>query len=403
MILRSKEIGDIIYKTIQENRTPFSDALLKVAIGLAVFAVILTLLEAGARYYIRKTRGGEAEEATAQLIFSMIRYLVLITAGYFIIRACISEFTTTEVAGIKDLVLWLHSETKTLFDYGIKILVALVIFVLFFVSQNALFNAIRRKLDKKGVRENFSRLVLNLVKYILLAFVTVSTILQLMITGGDSLLMHAAYALICVIIAIPFKKMGEKFTRKNKSLEMLLSFMGAVAAVIATVAIAYGIFVGIESLLKSGGKDITAFLSLSEQELTANLNEKFTPNPTLTASLNESLPGAVVVKSSDELNLIYIDGRLIGINTSGRKYSFHGISCNQPEITAAHEMSYEYRNSGWEVSDVAAGISQSHYYYNRAENTCLVMTVNLYSNRVVSITWYNDFAKIADSLTLTGE
>lgn len=403
MILLSKDIGDIIYKSIQESRTPFSDALLKVGIGLAVFALVLTLLEAGARFYIRKTHGGEAEEATAQLIFSMIRYLVLITAGYFIVRACINEFTTTEVVGIKDMVLWLHSGTKTLFDYGIKILVALVIFVLFFVSQNALFNAIRRKLDKKGVRENFSRLTLNLVKYILLTFITVSSILQLMITGGDSLLIHAAFALICVIISIPFKKLEERFTRQNKTLEMLLSFIGAVAAVIATVAIAYGIFAGIESLLKSGGTDISRYLTLSEEELSATLEEKFTPNPTLTASLSENYPGAVVVKSGDELNLIYVDGKLIGINTSGRKYSFYGVSCNQPEITATHEMTYEYRNSGWEVSGVSSGISQSHYYYNRAENTCLAMTVNLYSNRVVSITWYNDFAKIADSLTLTGE
>jgi hypothetical protein len=403
MIFRSKDIGDIIYKTIQENRTPFSDALLKVGIGLAISVLVLALLEAGTRVFIRKTRGGEAEEATAQLIFSMIRYLILIAAGYLVVRACISEFTTTEVAGIKDMVLWLHSETKTLFDYGIKILIALVIFVLFFVSQNALFNAIRRKLDKKGVRESFSRLILNLVKYILLAFITVSSILQLMITGGDSLVMHAAYALVCVIIAIPFKKIEEKFARQNKSLEMLLSFMGTIAAVIATVAIAYGIFVGIESLLKSGGKDISVFLNLSETELSAKLNEEFVPNPALTASLSENYSGAVNVKSSAELNLIYVDGKLIGVNTSGRKYSFYGVSCNQPEITATREMTYEYKNSGWEVSSVSGGISQSHYFYNRADNTCLVMTVNLYSNRVVSMTWYSDFAKIADSLTLTGE
>ena len=161
-----RNISDTIYSAIQKSRTPFTDSLLRIAIILGVSLIVMSTIEFILKAVFRRSPRGDDYIQTMSFILVLIRYTLLLTCAYIALRACISELTNMQANNIKDVILWLHTDTVTLFDYGIKILVALVIFVLFFVSQNALFNAIRRKLDKKGVQENFSRLVLNLVKYI---------------------------------------------------------------------------------------------------------------------------------------------------------------------------------------------------------------------------------------------
>ena len=400
---RYYDIGDILWRSVQANRTPLTDALLRIIVILAVSMCVLWLLEGFFGMLRRRHGRNEADQNAVRFIFTMIRYVILVISLLIILRSCIVELTSGEATRVQDMIFWLHGNTKTLSEYAIKILIALVIFVSFNAIQNGFFKLIKRHLDDRGVKESFSRLVLNLVRYILLTFLVLATIFQLIITGGDSLIALAIYTYICIMIGVPTREIRSFLSQKSAAMELLIETTGRIAAMILLVAMGFGIYAGVRYFLSSGGKDISPYLTMDEYEISAQLKTTFDENAELGKALSRSGSEPVTVRSDGELNLIYYGETLIGYNTTGRKYQIFGVAVNEPEISAVHNMMYGSDGSKREVSDFSGGSSDSHYYYNRIRNDCLVMTVNRNSNRVVSVTYYNDFLRIQESVTLTEE
>jgi hypothetical protein len=66
-------------------------------------------------------------------------------------------------------------------------------------------------------------------------------------------------------------------------------------------------------------------------------------------------------------------------------------------------MTYKYTGVAGEGERTLTGSSSAHYYYNKKENDCLVMTVNKRSNRIVSLTYYSDFDAVSKNRTLVEE
>ena len=50
------------------------------------------------------------------------------------------------------------------------------------------------------------------------------------------------------------------------------------------------------------------------------------------------------------------------------------------------------------LNDMAGGNSTAYYYYNMSENDCFVLIVNEQSNRVVAMTYFNNYSKITETL-----
>ena len=400
---RLYDIGDEILKSIRDNRTPLTDALVHIIVVLVISVSVLWLLETLFTMLQRKAGRNEADQYTVRFIFTMIRYVVLIASILIILRSCIAEITQSKSSKLQDTILWLHSDTVTIYDYGIKILLALIVFIIFNAVQNGIFKVLQRHMDNKGVRERFSHFILNLVRYILLAFLTVASSLQLMLTDGDNLIALAVFIYLCIMIAVPTRVIRRILSKENRTVEFILTLIGRIGALLVLIAVTFGIYGGLKYFLGSGGQEISDLLRLQENTIAEELGTEFESNPELGKRLSANSKYHITVKTDGELNLIYLDGKLTGINTSGRAYQFFGVSVNQPEITAAHEMTYRASGNGWEMEDLMGGVSRSHYYYNTKNNDCLVLTVNRNSNRVVSVTFYNNYHLIAGTRTLTEE
>ena len=398
----ANDIGDILWRSIQKNRTPLTDALVRIIVIMVISMAVLWLLEGFFALLQKKHGRNEADQSSLRFIFTMIRYVILVISLLIILRSCIAEISSGEATKAQDMIFWLHGNTVTLSEYAIKLLIALIVFIIFNAIQNGFFKLVKRHLDARGVKESFSGLVLNLVKYILLGFLVLATILQLIITGGDNLFALALYTYLCVQIGVPTREIRRFLSEKSPAMELLLTLMGRVLAMILLVALGFGIYAGLQYFLRSGGKDISPYLTMDEYELSAQLKTDFEENAELSRALSRS-NDPVTVRSDRELNLIYYGDTLVGFNTTGRKYQIYGVAVNEPEISAVHNMMYGADGSKREVADFGGGASDSHYYYNRIRNDCLVLTVNRHSNRVVSVTYYNDFQRIQSSITLTEE
>lgn len=172
-----------------------------------------------------------------------------------------------------------------------------------------------------------------------------------------------------------------------------------IGAVIILIAL-FGIYKGVFYLVGSGGKDITQYLSMTEDELAEEFKIKFEDNTQMAKAVPQYSKGEVTVRSGGGLNVVYINGKQIGIHSDSRKYKLYNVAINSAEKDAIEDTTYDYENSLVVINDMLGGNSKSYYYYNRKNNDCLVMTVNDNSNRVASLTYYTDFRKITEDLSM---
>ena len=397
------DIGDDILKSIQANRTPLTDALLKITIFLLAATVFLRLLEHFFESLQKKSGRPEEDQNSLRVIFIMLHYVTLLIALAMILRSIVAEINATDTSSLEDVIQWLHRDTTELKDYIIKYLVALVIFVVFHLIQNGFFKFVKYKLSSRDISERFINITINLVRYILLSFLIVASALQIMITGGDSFLGVLIFTYICIVISVPIRKITNHLSSSSKTNEYVITFAGQIFGVLIYAGVIFVLYLGLKSFLGSGGQEISDYLRMSENELSTKLNTVFLSDPDLSKSLSAKSSTPIVIHSDGELNIIYYKGQQVGVQTSGRKYQFYGISVNQPEITAVHEMTYKYTGVASEGERSLSGSSNSHFYYNKQSNDCLVMTVNKKSNRIVSLTYYSDFDTVAKTKTLVDE
>ena len=167
---------------------------------------------------------------------------------------------------------------------------------------------------------------------------------------------------------------------------------------IILILVAFGIYKGTQYLVGSSGKDITNKLTMTEDELAKDMKIEFTDNEAKVKSVQQYSNGTVTVRSGGDLNIIYINGKQMGINTSSRKYRFYNVGINDPEVNADRDMTFEADGAMSILSDMTGGKSDAYYYYNEKNNDCLVVIVSKESNRVVDMTYYYDYKKVTENL-----
>ncbi|SER05956.1 hypothetical protein SAMN02910369_02970 [Lachnospiraceae bacterium NE2001] len=191
---------------------------------------------------------------------------------------------------------------------------------------------------------------------------------------------------------VPTKGAG---VSKQGTRSLVYKIIGLVFLVAVFVALWYGI----RYVVSSSGKDITTNLTLAEHEIGLNLGITFSDNPDKVKSVQQYSNGKVTVRSGRGLNIIYIDGKQVGVNTSSREYRFFDVGINEAEKDALDGMTYQYDDSMILINDVMDGESDTYFYYNKKNNDCLVLTVNNRSNRIADMTYYTDFKKVTEKLS----
>lgn len=160
-----------------------------------------------------------------------------------------------------------------------------------------------------------------------------------------------------------------------------------------------GCFYGVNYFLGYGGKDITAYLNMTEDEIADHFNIEFYDNTELPAKIPVYIDKSrVTAKSGGGMDLIFINGEKVGVKTDSRKYKFYNVGVNESEKNALDTMTYKYDASFVVINDLAGGTSKDYFYYRKKEGDCLVITVNDTSNRVACLAYYNDYRLVSKDL-----
>ena len=97
---------------------------------------------------------------------------------------------------------WIHNKGVGIFDYAIKILLALVVYILVSKLLKKIISTIQKRLDQKGVDQIASHFVLNLIKYGILTFIIITIITQLKIVEVASIAALIASAGVGISLAM---------------------------------------------------------------------------------------------------------------------------------------------------------------------------------------------------------
>ena len=176
----------------------------------------------------------------------------------------------------------------------------------------------------------------------------------------------------------------------------------SVAVVIALV-VAFFAYKGIAYLLVSSGKDISDVLDKPEEEIASELGVTFKDDNTDIKKIPKYARGKLTLRSDGELNIVYIDGRQIGVNTSSRKYKFFGIGINEPQQRIDDEITFKYEDCMTVLTDLMGGSTRTYFYRNTKENQCLAVVVQESTNRVVGMTFYTNYRKATELLESLGD
>ncbi|MBP3808866.1 MAG: mechanosensitive ion channel family protein [Eubacterium sp.] len=97
---------------------------------------------------------------------------------------------------------WIHNKGVGIFDYVIKILLALVVYIIVSKLLKKIISTIQKRLDQKGVDQIASHFVLNLIKYGILTFIIITIITQLKIVEVASIAALIASAGVGISLAM---------------------------------------------------------------------------------------------------------------------------------------------------------------------------------------------------------
>ena len=192
-------------------------------------------------------------------------------------------------------------------------------------------------------------------------------------------------------------QMSDKSTGLNSGRQKR-KIISTIIGLLVVGLICFGVYKGAHYLTGSGGKDITEQLSLSEEEMAQVLDIKFEDDENRVKGIQQYSKGKVTVRSGDDLNIVYINGKQQGVDTLSRKYRFFDVGINDPEQDAHKNMTFQYDGCMSILSEMTGGSSDTYYYYSDTNGDCFVIVVNKNTNRVVDMTYYYDYKKVTESL-----
>ncbi len=332
---------------------------------------------------------------------------------------------------------WLHESQGSLGNYLLKIGLAVLIY---FIISDSLTSIIRKILhedeDPRYRRVNKSSralvVILYIFKYVVLIIVLYDIIHQLNIVETSpsvTLLVSTGVVLLLLLtgaMARGIKKLahylnriarGEdieytdiqdikkrrlpglsKYSETRRTTFRILSFLYKLVGIAIGVALALVACRGISYVLETKGTDISHLLALPEYQISREFQTEFNWDKDLPDQLPISLGEHVNAKTNGDINLIYVDGTYVAINTSSRDYRFYEVGINQSIRSSLSQTTFRYENSSKLTQTTRGKYSDSYIYCNWENNNCLVLTVNNTSNRVASLTYIRDLRAVANYL-----
>lgn len=152
------------------------------------------------------------------------------------------------------------------------------------------------------------------------------------------------------------------------------------------------------SVLVPEGQDITTMLNWKENEISTSLEEVFVDNQGWTTDVYHYSKGSIAVKGAEDIGVVYIDGRQIGVHIASKKYTIFGVQVGDGEKHMYDNTTYPFDSFISIVDTINGGRSTLYIYYNNSRNDCIFFKINNSTNRIESMTYYSDFRKVTEKL-----
>lgn len=146
-------------------------------------------------------------------------------------------------------------------------------------------------------------------------------------------------------------------------------------------------------------KELMDDVNMDTEQLEKELGIKLTKNDTTAKRVRHYSRGSLTSDGNGDIAVLYLDGKQLGIHVDSDDYKLFNIEIGDARYDAEDKMTYQKEDSMQIINDMYNGTSTSVFYYNRSKNDCIMINYNDKTNRVVSITYFNDFSRISENLS----
>lgn len=169
--------------------------------------------------------------------------------------------------------------------------------------------------------------------------------------------------------------------------------------VIFLIAAGLLIMVGktIVAKLMPEGTDVTSMLEKPEVELESALGISLTDNTTWASNMIQYSGGEMAIRSNEDIGVVYIDKKRVGMHINSNKYTMYGIQVGMAEQKVYDTLSnneFKADNFLELIDDSGKKGTTTYYYYNQSRNDCIAIVLSESTNRVVAMTYYNNYKLI---------
>lgn len=182
--------------------------------------------------------------------------------------------------------------------------------------------------------------------------------------------------------------------QRNSGIDIFVKF------VVVLIVCAVLVFGGkaVVSVIMPEGEDITNLLRSDANTIATQLGVTFTDNSEWVTQIHQYSNGNATVKAAEDIGIVYIDGKQMGIHVRSKKYTMFDIQLGDSETSVYNGTSYPYDNFLSVLNDMAEGKTTTYFYYNLEQNDCLAIAINDTTNRVVGLTYFYDYNKVTETL-----
>ncbi len=346
-----------------------------------------------------------------------------------VIRKIIKGVRSILTLTYSEFVKWLHDHDGSITSYIAKFVIAFFVYVIISDYLLKIIKKVESNMEEKGNKSNPILIVLHGIRFVLQINLIYIIIRQLNVVEIDPLTtiqLSAAFFLIMIIQGALVKnvtKLVHFIVRKirgddyyipeskeyhihgiNKDSETgevayrLLKILAKLIGIAIAGFLVFTGYHGVKYISRNSGEEISQLLGKSDYVIAKETETEFTERSSVSATMPMYAEGTVKVTSNGALNIVYLNGKQVGVNTRDKKYKFFGVSVGQSELEVSDWITYNYTGYTAALQGMHTRGSDEYIYYNDKNNDCLIVSMNPKTNRVAAVTYYTDYKKISEEI-----
>ena len=346
-----------------------------------------------------------------------------------VIRKIIKGVRSILTLTYSEFVKWLHDHDGSITSYIAKFVIAFFVYVIISDYLLKIIKKVESNMEEKGNKSNPILIVLHGIRFVLQINLIYIIIRQLNVVEIDPLTtiqLSAAFFLILVVQGALVKNVTKLvhfivrkvrgddyyipeskdyhirgFNRDTESGEVAyrtLKILGKLIGIAIAAALILTGYHGAKYIARNSGVEMSQYIGKSDYVIAKETETEFVDKNGMADAMPIYTEGTVTVKSNGTLNIVYLNGKQIGVNTRSSKCKFYGVSVGQSEIEVSDWITYKYTGYTAALQGMHSRGSDEYIYYNDKMNDCLIISMKPETNRVAAVTYYTDYKKISEEI-----